>query len=110
MAEKNSKPLEITLYDEQDEPKKTYTRSIIPWRVLKKAIRLQNVDQNHLQEENVDEIASLVVETFGDQFSLDDLNNGAELGEMMTILTQIVTRAGAAFQANPTLTQTPLKR
>ena len=102
-------PLEITLYTQNDEVKKTYTRSIIPWRVLKKAVKLQSLDQEHLVEEDIDSIASLVVEAFGDQFSLDELNNGAELGEMMTVLTTIVTRASATFKANPTRTQTPKK-
>ncbi len=102
------KPLEITLYSQNDEVKHKFTRSIIPWRVLKKAVRLQGIQQEHLTEENVDDIAALVVEAFGDQFSLDELNNGAELGEMMTVLQSIVTRASASFQdANPTKAQTP---
>lgn len=100
------KPLEITLYSDHDEVKKTYTRSIIPWRVLKKAVRLQTLDAGHMTEEDVDSIAALVVEAFGDQFTLDELNSGAELGEMMTVLATIVTRASAAFQqANPIPTQ-----
>lgn len=96
------KPIEITLYDpETNEVKKTYTRSFIPWKILKRAIKMQNLDAENVNEETMDEIAGLVVAVFGDQFSIDDLNDGADAGEMMTVLTAIIARASQFVTGNP---------
>ncbi len=91
-------PLKITLYDpETDEVKKDYTRSFIPWRLLKKSIRmskvLANIDQENLQDEDVDAITSLVVDVFNDQFTVEELNNGADLMEMIAVIQGIIARA-----------------
>jgi len=97
------KPIEITIYDpETNEPKKTYTRSFIPWAILKKAIRMQKlVNTSDIDETTVDEMAALVVAAFGDQFSLDEVTNGADVGEMMTVIQSIIARASQFVQGNP---------
>jgi hypothetical protein len=91
-------PMKITLYDpETNEIRKEYIRSFVPWRLLKKAIRLSKrlsgVDEESISEEDADAIASLVVDTFGDQFTVEELNQGASLGEMMTVLRIIIAEA-----------------
>jgi hypothetical protein len=97
-------PIQITLYDEDSEPKKTYSRSFVPWRLLKAAIRLaKDLDQADLGEEDVDALADLVVETFGGKFSVEELNDGADIGEMMTVLEAIISRAQGFVPGNPTL-------
>ena len=93
-----STPLKITIYDpETNEVRKEYSRSFIPWRILKKAIQisktLAKMDQAEITEADVDAIASLVVDVFGDQFTIAELNDGADLSEMMTVLQAIISKA-----------------
>lgn len=100
-----SAPLKITLYDpETNEVRKEFVRSFVPWRLLKKAIQLskslKNLDENDLKEEDVDAIAGLVVDVFGDQFTVDELNQGADLAEMMTVMQAIVSKA-SGITPNP---------
>jgi len=49
----------------------------------------------------VDQIAGLVVEVFSDQFTLEDLDNGADVGEMLAVIQNIVARANGV-SLNPT--------
>ncbi len=96
-------PMQITLYDpETNEEKKTFIRTFVPWKLLKKAVKLsETVNFDALKEEDVDQIAMLVVDTFGGQFTLDELNEGADLGEMVSVLESIVSRA-KGISLNPT--------
>jgi len=92
-------PITITLYGANDEVKKTYSRTVIPWGILKKAIALtKNLDEENVS--SLDAIAGLVVEAFGNQFSIQDLDEGADFGEMISALQNIVARASALVQAN----------
>ena len=95
-------PIVITLYDANDEVKGTYTRSFIPWEVLKEAVKLQGINLDKISEEDVDRMAHLVVAAFGDRFTIDDLNKGSDVGEMMTVINSIVSRASNAMPKNPT--------
>ena len=86
--------MEITLYGDDNEVKATYSRMFVPWKLLKKAIVLaKHLDKDNLTEDNVDELAGLVVEVFGNKFSVAELNDGADVGEMMTVLTTIIGKA-----------------
>jgi phosphoribosylanthranilate isomerase len=90
------KPIELTLYDpETNEVKQTYTRSFIPWAILKKAMRMQKMLAGEMSEETVDELAALVVAVFGDQFTVAEASNGADIGEMATVIRAIISRAGS---------------
>jgi hypothetical protein len=100
-----STPITITLYEADDEIKKTYSRTVVPWGILKKAIALtKSLDTEKVRTEEIDAIAGLVVETFSNQFSIQDLDAGADVNEMISVLQSIVTRASALVQANPTVT------
>lgn len=106
MAEEKLKLLQITLYGENDEIKDTYTRSFVPWKLLKQAVRVsKSVDQNDLKEDDLDLLASLVVEVFGNKFSVEELNEGADVEAMVAVLNTILTKARLAMPANPTLPQ-----
>lgn len=99
-------PLKLTLYDpETSEELKTYTRSFIPWKLLKTAVRLSkslgNIEQENLDEDDIDSIACLVVDAFGGQFTLDALNDGADLGEMISVMQAIVSRAAGVLPNPP---------
>jgi hypothetical protein len=103
-------PLKLTLYDpETDEVIQEYSRSFIPWKLLKQAMRLarslegQNLDD--LDESMIDELAGLVAEVFGNRFSVQQLNDGSDLNEMLTVLTSIITRAAASMPVGPNPTR-----
>jgi hypothetical protein len=101
-------PIKITLYDpETDEIKKEYSRSFVPWRLLKRAIslskNLSDINEENITPEDADAIASLVVDVFGDRFSVNELNDGADLGEMMTVLQAIIARAEGIVPNPPPL-------
>ena len=95
--------MEITLYGDDNEVKATYSRMFVPWKLLKKAIVLaKHLDKDNLTEDNIDELAGLVVEVFGNKFSVAELNDGADVGEMMTVFTAIISKAQMGAPANPT--------
>lgn len=95
-------PMVIHLYGEDNEIVKSFSRSFIPWKILKKAVKLsQNVDLDNLKAEDMDQIAGLVVEVFGDQFTLEELDDGADVSEMLVVIQNIVARANG-IQLNPT--------
>src|SRR5574340_1815565 len=88
-------PLTIRLYDPNNEFKE-YSRAIVPWGVFKLAIRLsKNINEQDPTEEDLDAIAGLIIMAFGDQFTLDELDKGADATEMMTILNTIMAKANA---------------
>lgn len=97
------KPIELTLYNpETNEPIKTYVRSFVPWAILKRAVRMQKVlTDGEVSEEVLDELASLVVAVFGDQFTLDQASNGADAGEMATVIQTIIGRASMFVEGKP---------
>ena len=95
-------PMVVHLYGDDNEVVKTFTRSFVPWKMLKKAVKLsKEVNFEDLKAEDVDQIAGLVVEVFSDQFSLEDLDNGADVGEMLAVIENIVARANGV-SLNPT--------
>jgi hypothetical protein len=101
-------PLEIRLYSPEDEAT-IYTRSIIPWGVLKKAMRLQKTfaDPKKIEPEDLDSLSALIVQAFGDRFTIDQLDKGADVDEMVAVMNQIIARAGLRMKdeakVNPTL-------
>lgn len=97
-------PLEITLYDpETNEIKATYVRTFVPWKLLKRAAALSKLDMENIDEEEFNELAGVVVATFGDKFTIAELDEGADVSEMITVITQIVAKANAGGgQPNPT--------
>lgn len=97
-------PMTITIYDpETDEVKASYTRLFVPWRLLKVAVQLsKSMDVENMTEADIDALAAMVVEVFGGKFSVQDLNDGADISEMVTVLQAIVAKARGGL-ANPTL-------
>ncbi len=96
-------PLVLTLYDKNDEVIKECTRSIVPWKILKKAVKLtKEIDLENIDgEADIDAIASLVVEVFGDQFTIEELDESADIGDMVAVLQSIIARANRV-SLNPT--------
>ncbi len=100
-------PITFTLYDENDEPRESYSRGFVPWGILKAALKLQSLDKDNLTDEDIDRINSLVVAFYGNKFSVQDLENGASLQETLAVLMAIMSRLEGDLPgfggANPTL-------
>lgn len=97
-------PMVIRLYDANDEYQE-FTRNFVPWKLLKLAIKLYQGMKDFdgitdMPEEMIDSLAALVVEVFGNQFSIEDLNEKADVTEMITVINQIVAKASGGV--NPT--------
>jgi hypothetical protein len=95
-------PMKLTIYDpETSEVKKDLVQLFVPWKLLKVAIRLMgDIDQTNLTEADMDAIAALVAEVFGGRVTVEELNNGSDIGEMFAVVEQIVAKANGV---NPTL-------
>lgn len=121
-------PIELILYDENDEPIKTLKRSIVPWGVMKKAMSLMEAlddlqkDDKPAAEKtrwekfkawfdfskakNETELSlrmleEFIVEFFGHQCTVDELK-GADTLQLMSVLQSIMSRAGSSMPTNPT--------
>jgi hypothetical protein len=95
-------PITIALYDVDNEKIGEFSRTIIPWGILKRAVRLsKTMNKEDPSEEDMDALAGLVVEIFGRQFSVEDLDNGADVSEMIGVLTAVMSKANA-IMPNPT--------
>ena len=97
--------IKLTLYASDDEVLKELHRRIIPWGLLKKAIRmvviLDKKGSTNLTEEIVDQLTGLVMEIFKDQCTVEELENGASTTDMFVVLKNIMARAVQVV--NPTL-------
>lgn len=101
-------PMEIHFYDENSEIEKTFVRTFVPWKVLKKAIRFYKEygkidmdDPEAISEDLMDAISSLVIEAFGGQFTTEDIDNKVDTNEMMVVMNLILQRANG-ISGNPT--------
>lgn len=84
----------ITLYTEQDEKKNEHRRLIVPWGFLKRAVRLsKELDGGEITEDVIDQVADLLVEFFGQAFTREELEKGADVAEIMACFQAIVAKA-----------------
>lgn len=91
---KQGTPVSITLYGEGDEIISTHTRMFIPWRMLKAAVAIsESMNMQAPTADDMDKLAGLVVEVFGGQFSVADLNEHADISEMIAVIQQIISKA-----------------
>lgn len=101
-----SNAIKITLYSDGDEKKSDYQRLIVPWGFLKRAVRLSKSlgKKNEVGEAQIDEISDLLVEFFGNKFTREELEAGADVGEIMACFNSIVARAKGVLPNAPTPT------
>lgn len=89
-------PITLNIYNEDNEIANTYSRNFVPWKLLKKAIALRKV-ANKVNEEitadDMDAIAGYVIEFFGNGMTLEELDNGADMSEMLTVIRAVMARA-----------------
>jgi len=98
-------PIVLNLYDpETEELLETKTRSFIPWKMLKKAMRLNKTlgakPADQYEDEDVDEITFFIMGVFPG-LSVEILDEQSDLTEMMSVLKAIVSRAKGIM--DPTL-------
>ena len=109
-------PIKLTLYDKNNEPIKELSQGIIPWGIMKQAIKLSKSLKvtdgmtreqilANMDEEAVDSLTGLVAEVFTGEVTVEDLNKHVEFDEMLTVLMQIMTKIGIVigkYAENPT--------
>ena len=110
-------PIKLTLYDPKtQEPIAEYQQKVITFGMLMSAIQLQDVFS--AQPENtrrwwwqkpifdekkqISVLLELVTEFFGNKFTVEQLREGADVSEVMTIIRMITGRAGRIVTENPT--------
>jgi hypothetical protein len=100
-------PIVLTLYDpETDEVKATYRRSFVPWKLLKEAVAItrqlnpQKGGESEISSETLDQVAGLIVAVYGNQFTLEDLENGADVTEMISVINQVIAKVNG-LSTNP---------
>ncbi len=102
MPQSQPTPLTIRLYDPEGEHVE-FSQMIIPWGIMKMAIAIsENMDPDKPTAADIDALAGLVVAVFGNRFTLEELDRGAEVSEMMTVINNIVARANNLLKSNPT--------
>jgi hypothetical protein len=91
-------PIVLNLYNpETQEVEKTYSINFIPWKMLKRAIRLnksfgsKTIEQ--YDESDIDEISNFVISICGDGLTIEKLDEQSDVTEMMTVIRSIVNRA-----------------
>jgi hypothetical protein len=90
-----STAIAITLYGENDEKKAEHRRLIVPWGFLKRAVKLSKSigEGQEIGEEQVDEISDLLVAFYGNAFTREELEQGADVSEILACFQSIVAKA-----------------
>ena len=109
-------PIKLTLYDPKtQEPVKEYQQKVITFEILMAAIQLQEVFAEQPEnkrrwwwqkpifdeKKQINVLLELVTEFFGHQFTVEQLREGADVSEVMTIIRMITGRAGRIVTENP---------
>src|SRR5689334_5981893 len=103
-------PIQITMYDANDEPIETYSRTRVPTEILLQAMdlseELETFDQDNAGAAEVrqmlETLGAFIVEVFGAQFTLGELLKTTEMNDMITVVTAVANRAQGIAEANPT--------
>ena len=97
--------LTLNKRNENGEEQRTFTRSFIPWGVLKRTMKFAQLNATaEIGIETLDEMCAILVELFGHQFTAEELEAGADIVDVIAVFTAITKRAAAMMPANP---QTP---
>lgn len=95
-------PIEITLYGADDEPIKTYSKSVIRWGVLKKATKIANQIResgDNAFSSDFDAISDFVCLMFDNAFTARQLEDGADVSDIMACFRAVVNRANSLGNA-----------
>lgn len=87
-------PIELQFYGPDDEPiGEPFRRSMIPFGMLKKALKLQEQTKDKGADAAYTAIAQYVVELFGDKFSVKDLEEKADIAQVFAAFRSVTARA-----------------
>ena len=100
------KPLVLNLYDENNELVKTCTRTFVPWKMLKKAVRLHKQigkkGIENFEEEDMDSLTSYIMDVFpGQGLTIEILDEQSDIFEMMSVIKTVMNNARGIM--DPTL-------
>lgn len=99
-------PIKLTLYKPNNDVYKELITTFVPWKLMKKAIAVTKLpgfqDTSKLDEADADAIAGLVVDLFSGEVTLNELDEHADMGDMITTIQSIVSRAHGVISQNPT--------
>ncbi len=96
-------PITLTLYGPDNEVTKQVSRAIVPWGILKQALRLSKaVDFENADEDTIDELTNFIVALFGGSVTGPEVEKGADLEEMIAVFQQVMGKAAAILPSNPT--------
>lgn len=100
--------IELKFYNKEQEVEKTYSRSFVPFRVLKSAVKLQELmalkdDLSAFDENAVNNLADFVVDFYGHEFTRDELWDKTEVSEVMTVIFEIAARVQGSGAPDPTI-------
>ena len=93
-------PIELTLYDDDDETIGTYRRARIPVMFAERAMDLSAQLENNQGQDQLMAMYQLIVEFFGEKFTVEQLKKGADLLELIPVVKSISVRAGELMPAN----------
>jgi len=101
-------PMVIHFYNkETNEVEKQFTRTFVPWKLLKEAIKLNkelgDLDPEKMSPEDADKIMNFMISVFGGQFTVEEADEMADMGEILAVLTTIMSVASGGVPKNPTL-------
>lgn len=97
-------PIQFTLYGDEDEEIKTYSRARVPVMFAERAIELStSFTGDNLGQEQLMALYQIVVDFYSGQFTVEDLRKGADLGELIAVLEAISTRAVELMPIRPNL-------
>ena len=95
-------PIQFTLYGPNDEIVSTHSRAVITSRFLERAIDLQEtMKQAGQTKEILEALDQLVVDFFGGQFTLEQIKDGGDFGEKISVLYAIINRAAGLAEFSP---------
>lgn len=97
-------PIQITFYNPDDSVKAEYSKLRIPLGLVDIALDMSENQEPKSDRETWDSIKAFIVEIFGEQFTLDELNKGADLGDIISVFNMIVAKIGnvlRSFNPNP---------
>lgn len=88
--------ISLNLYDENDEVTNTLEKSVIKWGIMKKAIRLgKNINVENFEENDFDKISAFVCEVFDNKVTVDELETGADMGDVFSVFKSVINKAGS---------------